>query len=165
MSAAYTVPLFLRGEVITDNLVSFGTRSGAAQFEAPDMSKYVDRLSLKSPGDMADLYALSFDEILDVLEALGNALDFDTNAHMQEAYEASMVANVLPAQMMRNSYHVLRPLFTREHVLEVAESQVGLKYFNGWVGTDFPMAGNCESAHSGHGCCISRPATADWCPR
>ena len=79
MSAAYTVPLFLRGEVITDNLIAFGTRRGAAQFEAPDMSKYVDQLPLKSPGDMADLYALSFDEILDVLEALGNALDFDTN--------------------------------------------------------------------------------------
>jgi Acyl-CoA reductase (LuxC) len=134
MSAAYTVPLFLRGEVITDNLVSFGTRSGAAQFEAPDMSKYVDQLPLKSPGDMADLYAVSFDEILDVLEALGNALDFDTNTHMQEAYQASMVANVLPAQMMRNSYQVLGPLFTREHVLEVAESQVGLDYLNGWVG-------------------------------
>jgi hypothetical protein len=134
VNTAYTVPLFLRGEVITDELVSFGTRSGAAQFQAPDMSKYVDRLPLKSPGDMADLYALSFDEILDVLEALGNALDFDTNMHMQEAYEASMVANVLPAEMMRNSYHVLRPLFTREHVLEVAETQVGLDYLNGWVG-------------------------------
>ena len=32
MSSAYTVPLFLRGEVITDDLVSFGTRSGGAQF-------------------------------------------------------------------------------------------------------------------------------------
>jgi Acyl-CoA reductase (LuxC) len=133
VSVAYTVPLFLRGEVITDDLVSFGTRSGASQFAAPDMSKYVDRLPLKSPGELADLYALSFDEILDVLEALGHALDFDTNAYMQEAYEASMVANVLPAEMMRNSYQVLRPLFTREHVLEVAETQVGLDYLNGWV--------------------------------
>lgn len=134
MTAAYTVPLFLRGEVITDDLVSFGTRSGAAQFQAPDMSKYVDRLPLKDPGDMADLYVLSFDEILDVLEALGNALDFDANVHMQEAYQASLVANVLPAEMMRNSYQVLRPLFSRQQVLEVAESQVGVDYLNGWVG-------------------------------
>src|SRR5262249_16644672 len=97
------------------------------------MVKYVDRLPLKSPGEMADLYDVSFDEILDVLEPLGKALDFDTNAHLQEAYEASLVANVLPAEMMRNSYRVLRPLFTRQNVLEVADTQVGLDYLNGWV--------------------------------
>ncbi len=60
------------------------------------MAKYVELLPLKSPGEMSDLYDVSFDEILDVLEALGEALDFDTNAHLQEAYEASLVANVLP---------------------------------------------------------------------
>ena len=131
--AAYTVPLFLRGEVITDDLVSFGTRQGINEFRAPDMARYVDRLPLKSPGDMSDLYDVSFDEILDVLEDLGAALDFDTNPHLQEAYEASLVANVLPAEMLRNSYQVLRPLFTRQNVLEVADTQVGLDYLNGWV--------------------------------
>jgi Acyl-CoA reductase (LuxC) len=133
VSSAYTVPLFLRGTVITDNLVTFDTRSGAAQFEAPDMSKYVEQLPLESPAQMTDLHRVSFDEILDVLGALGDALDFDTNAHLQEAYEASFVANVLPAEMLKNSYQVLRPLFSREHVLEVADSQVGLEYLNGWV--------------------------------
>jgi hypothetical protein len=130
---AYTVPLFLRGRVITDDLVAFGTRKGVAQFQAPDMSRYVERLPLQSPAEMSDLYRLSFDEILDVLEALGNALDFDTNTHLQEAYEASLVANVLPAEMLKNSYRVLRPLFSRENVTEIADSQVGLDYLNGWV--------------------------------
>jgi hypothetical protein len=131
--SAFTVPVFLRGEVITDDLVAFNTRSGAVQFQAPDMSKYVDRLPLGNPALMTDLYELSFDEILDVLEALGDALDFDSNAYLQEAYEASLVANVLPAEMLKNSYRILRPLFSRSHVLEVAESQVGLDYLNGWV--------------------------------
>ncbi|MGO8965637.1 acyl-CoA reductase [Mycobacterium sp.] len=130
---AYTVPLFLRGRVITDDLVAFGTRKGVAQFQAPDMSRYVERLPLQSPAEMSDLYRLSFDEILDVLEALGDALDFDTNTHLQEAYEASLVANVLPAEMLKNSYRVLRPLFSRENVTEIADSQVGLDYLNGWV--------------------------------
>ncbi len=66
--------------------------SAASQFAAPDMRKYVDRLPLGSPAQLTDLYELSFDEILDVLEALGDALDFETNAHLQEAYEASMIA-------------------------------------------------------------------------
>ena len=131
--AAYTVPLFLRGRLIVDDLVSFGTRHGINEFQAPDMAKYVDLLPLKSPGEMSDLYDVSFDEILDVLEALGEALDFDTNTHLQEAYEASLVANVLPPEMMRNSYRVLPPLFSRDHVLEVADTQVGLDYLNGWV--------------------------------
>ena len=133
MNPAYTVPLFLRGEVITDDLVTFGTRGGTAEFRSPDMCTYVDRLPLRNPGEMSDLYALSFDEILDVLEALGDALDFDTNTHLQEAYTAAMVANVLPAEMMRNSYQVLRPMFSREQVLEVAQTQIGLDYLNGWV--------------------------------
>lgn len=130
---AYTVPLFLRGQVITDDLVGFDTRIGAAQFQAPDMSKYVEQLPLKSPGQLSDLYDLSFDEILDVLAALGDALDFESNTHLQEAYEASLVANVLPAEMMKNSYLVLRPLFARDNVIEIADSQVGLDYLNGWV--------------------------------
>jgi hypothetical protein len=133
VTAAYTVPLFLRGEVITDDLMAFETRSGQTQFTAPEMAKHVDRLPLRSPGDLADLYALTFDEILDVLEALGAALNFDTNTHLQQAYEASLVANVLPAEMLKNSYRVLRPLFTRDNVREIADSQVGLDYLNGWV--------------------------------
>jgi hypothetical protein len=97
------------------------------------MTKHVERLPLKSPGQMSDLYALSFDEILDVLAALGDALDFETNTHLQEAYEASLVANVLPAEMLKNSYRVLPPLFSRDNVTEIAATQVGLDYLNGWV--------------------------------
>jgi acyl-CoA reductase LuxC len=133
VSSAYTVPLFLRGEVITDDLVSFGTRSGGAEFQAPDISKYVDRLPLPTPMAITDLYEVSFDEILDVLEALGDALVFETNTHLQEAYEAALLANPLPAEMLKNSYRILQPLFARSHVLEVADSQVGLDYLNGWV--------------------------------
>jgi hypothetical protein len=133
VTSAYTVPLFLRGELITDDLVSFGTRSGGTEFQAPDLRKYVERLPLASPMAMSDLYELDFDEILDVLEALGNALVFRTNSHLQEAYEAALLANPLPADMLKNSYQILQPLFTRANVLEVAETQVGLDYLNGWV--------------------------------
>lgn len=134
MNSAYTVPLFLRGEVITDDRVSIGTRSGDAQFHAPDMARHVHHLPLPSPMAMTDLNELSFDEIVDVLTALGNALDFDRNAHLQEAYEAALLANPLPPDMLRNSYQILQPLFARANVLEIADSQVGLGYLNGWVG-------------------------------
>jgi hypothetical protein len=133
MSNAYTVPLFVRGEVITDDLIPFSTRSGAAQFQAPAMARHVHRLPLPTPMAMADLNDLHFDEILDVLEALGDALDFDRNIHLQEAYEAALLANPLPPDMLKNSYRILQPLFSRAHVLEVADSELGLDYLNGWV--------------------------------
>jgi hypothetical protein len=165
VSSAYTVPLFLRGRVITDDLVSFGTRSGDSQFQAPDMSKYVEHVPLESPAEMTDLYELSFDEILDVLEALGNALDFDSNTHLQEAYEASLVANVLPAEMLKNSYLILRPLFSRANVLEIADSQVGLDYLNGWSRTSCATVASCACVRSDPECCISRRVTAAWSRR
>jgi hypothetical protein len=131
--SAFTVPLFLRGEVITDDLVSFSTRSGSTAFEAPDMSKYVHRLPLANPMAMSDLYDVPFDEILDVLQALGDALVFATNPHLQEAYAAALVANVLPPEMLRVSYLTLGPMFARDAVRELADTQVGLDYLNGWV--------------------------------
>jgi hypothetical protein len=82
---------------------------------------------------MADLYAVSFDEILDVLEALGQALAFDSNPYLQQAYEASLVANALPESLLRNSYAILPPLFARDTVREIADSQVGIDYLEGWV--------------------------------
>ena len=162
---AYTVPLFLRGRVITDNLVPFDTRLGAAQFQAPDMRKYVERLPLKSPAEMSDLYEVSFDEILDVLAALGDALDFESNNHLQYAYEASMVANVLPPEMLQNSYRILRPLFSRDNVAEIADSQVGSTISTDGSRTRCATVANCGCARSAPACCTSRRATAGWSPR
>jgi Acyl-CoA reductase (LuxC) len=130
--SAFRVPLFLRGELIEDDLTPFGTRGGDL-FEAPDATKYVERIPLGSPMDMADLYEISFDEILDVLEALGQALTFETNPYLQEACEAALVANPLPQSLLRNSYAILQPLFARETVREIADSQVGIDYLEGWV--------------------------------
>jgi hypothetical protein len=130
--SAYTVPLFLRGKVIEDDPVAFSTRGGD-WFEAPDPVNYVDRLPLSNPMEMADLYAVSFEEILDVLEALGQALVFETNPYLQQSYEASLVANALPESLLRNSYAILPPLFARESVREIADSQVGIDYLEGWV--------------------------------
>ena len=90
---------------------------------------------------------------------MGDALDFDRNTHLQEAYEAALLANPLPAGMLKNSYQILRPLFSRANVLEVADTQVGLGYLNGWVPQSWPTDGNCGSAPSARGSCTSRQAT------
>ena len=111
---AFDVPLFIRGKLIRENWVEFGSRDGSAGFRAPDIHKYLDDLPLKSPMALADLYEVSFEEILDVLEQLGAALDFETNPYIQEAYEAGLVAANYPAEILKSSYIQLPMVFDRE---------------------------------------------------
>ena len=130
--STFTAPLFIRGELITDDVVEFATRLDHS-FQSPDVAKHVGALPLRSPYDMADLYAVSFEEILDVLEELGNALAFDKNLYIQEAYQACLLSNPLPASILRTGYVALPVMFNRDAMRELAESQVGIDYLEGWV--------------------------------
>ena len=76
-------PIIIRGEVIETDLIEYPGRGDIISFDAPDPKKFVDRLPLPSPGDMLDLYDLSFDDILDYLEELGSCLNINTNEHLQ----------------------------------------------------------------------------------
>jgi hypothetical protein len=129
----FRVPMFLRGEVVEEGWTSFGVRAGFGGFEAPDPATYVERLPLGSPLAMADLYEISFDEILDVLEALGRALEFDKNVHVRQAYEAGLVAANYPASILKNSYTTLPYAFERDAIREIAETRIGVEYLEGWV--------------------------------
>lgn len=128
----FTVPIFARGELITDDLVEFASRLDRS-FLAPDMAKHVRSLPLRSPAALADLYAVSFDEILDLLEELGKALSFESNPYIQEAYEACLLSNPMPASILRTGYLALPAMFTRGVMRELAETQVGIDYLEGWV--------------------------------
>jgi hypothetical protein len=129
----FRVPLFLRGEVIEEDWTRFGGRGRGIAFEAPDPAIHVERLPLASPLALADLYEISFDEILDVLEALGQALDFEKNEHVRKAYEAGLVATNYPASILKNSYATLPFAFDRESIRELAETRIGIDHLEGWV--------------------------------
>jgi hypothetical protein len=130
--STFIVPLFVRGELITDDLVEFGTRLDH-RFEAPDPVKHAHALPLRSPMDMADLYTVSIDEILDVLTELGEALAFEKNTYIQEAFEACLASNPMPESILRTGYIALPAMFTRDSMRELAETQVGVDYLEGWV--------------------------------
>jgi len=131
--SAFDVPLFIRGELIQENWVEFGNREGSDSFRAPDIHQYLDRLPLSSPMALADLYEVSFEETLDLLEQLGEALDFETNPYIQEAYEASLVAANYPAEILKASYTQLPAAFNRESIRDMAEQRIGVDYLEGWV--------------------------------
>ena len=89
-------PIIIRGEVIETDLIEYPGRGDVMTFDAPDPRKFVDRLPLPSPGDMADLYDLRFDDILDYLEELGKRLDINTNEHLQRSRDLTYDATPLP---------------------------------------------------------------------
>ncbi len=129
----FQIPLYIRGQLIEDNWVEFGGRQGSCSFRAPDIHQYIDQLPLATPAALADLYDISFEEILDVLEELGKHLDFEKNPYVREAYEASLSAANYPPSMLKNSYLMLPNVFNRERICEIAEERIGIKYLEGWV--------------------------------
>jgi len=130
--SSFTVPLYIRGELITDDLVEFGTRL-EHRFLAPDPVKYAGALPLSSPLALADLYAVSLDEILDVLTELGQALAFEKNPYIQEAFEACLISNPMPESILRTGYLALPAMFTADSMRELAQTQIGIDYLEGWV--------------------------------
>ncbi|MBX7432214.1 long-chain-fatty-acyl-CoA reductase [Mycobacterium sp. Y57] len=123
----------IRGEVVDSDLIEYPGRAGGLTFMAPDPRKFVDRLPLASPGDMADLYDLSFDDILDYLEELGKRLDINSNEHMQQARELTYDVAPVPRELVDLGYSGFTTFFERDKVRQVAEKSVGLDYLEGWV--------------------------------
>lgn len=126
-------PLIIRGEVITDHLIEVGGRGGDLTFLTPDAHRYIDRLPLGNPAKLADLYSLSFEDILDYCEALGERLDLNTNRYLQEACELSYLTAPTTPSIVKGSYMGLRHLLSREFIREMAETTVGVNYLEGWV--------------------------------
>ena len=126
-------PLIIRGEVITENLVEVGGRGGDLNFLAPDANQYVDRIPLGNPLKLADLYKISFDDIVDYLAQLGEALDFETNEHLQRACQLSYLTAPTTPPMVDYSYAALASVFNPELVREQADKLIGIPYLEGWV--------------------------------
>lgn len=126
-------PMIIRGQVITDNLIEVGGRGGDLAFLTPDAHQYLDKLPLGNPARLADLYTLSFEDILDYAQALGERLDFASNPYLQEACELSYLTAPTTPTMVKGSYMGLRHMLTREAITEAVESTVGIKYLEGWV--------------------------------
>ena len=126
-------PMVIRGELITDNLVEVGGRGGDLAFLTPDANKYLDRLPLGNPTKLAELYKLSFDDILDYAGELAKALDYHSNSYMQEACELSYLTAPATPSLVKATYLGLPKMLDREAIIESVDKTVGIKYLEGWV--------------------------------
>ncbi|HEX4506169.1 MAG TPA: acyl-CoA reductase [Alphaproteobacteria bacterium] len=130
---SFTVPLLLRGQIIDEATVEFGGRRGGVAFRAPDLSKYLNELTLNSPSKMGDLYAISLEEIFDFLAKLGERLHPADNKHLQESFELSRATSGLSDSILRHHYDGIPNYFRKEATRDIAERLVGIDYLEGWV--------------------------------
>jgi hypothetical protein len=99
---------------------------------------HLQQLILQSPGDLQDLYALSLDEIVDYLIALGRRLHVADNAHLRLALDIQLRSTTShTAEMTRGLFAALPGLLQREVIEECLEKNVGRAFLEGWV--EVPM--------------------------
>ena len=133
MSPGLVAPAFVRGRLVTDDLIQFGGRSGSTTFKAPDPQRLLGALPLVEPSGLRDLNEIKFDEIVAFLGAVGEALVLERNAHLQEALELSAQFSDMTAPLVRSSFEQLPALFTADAVRELADATIGIPYLEGWV--------------------------------
>jgi len=131
----YEIPLIIRGEVIREDFVSFEGRHQKVTFGTPDVNRHFDRIVLKNPGDLRDLYRLTFEEILDYLDELGERLAPARNPHMRRAIEISAATSGHSISMLNYMYENMVSILRRAFVREAVEQMVGVKSLDGWVRT------------------------------
>jgi hypothetical protein len=130
---AFSVPLIIRGNVFEGDDVTHGGRGGGLSFTTPNVSRHIGKLALTSPGAMGDLYALSFQEILDFLSALGERLTLKGNPWVEEAFELSCLTSGLSREILQPMYVNMGKLLDPSSLREVAEQAIGIDYLEGWV--------------------------------
>jgi hypothetical protein len=127
------VPTIIRGEIVEGDFVPFAGRGGGLRFSAPDPTAVVDRLPLRDPMALADLQALSSDEILDYLVELGRRLDIGRNPHMQLARELSYAVAPTTQPIVDHQFAVAPEMFRREVLEDMLEFGIQRAYLDGWV--------------------------------
>jgi len=125
----------IRGKVYDSDLIEFGGRGGDMSFLAPDPHKLLGQIPLGSPSKMADMYELTFEQILDYLEELGSRCDLDRNDYLAEALELSCGTAPTTLPILRGIYRNLPAMFDRERIRRWCEFSVGVRYLEDWVET------------------------------
>lgn len=131
--ASIKVPLIVRGRIIEDCDKEFGGRNSETRFATADVSKYLRQLQAADATSMADLYALTLDDIQDFLHELHKRLDLDTNPYWQAAFEASCLASNLSRSVLEGVYRSTPSMLSRGFSGEFIDRRFGREYLESWV--------------------------------
>lgn len=131
--ASNIASMIIRGQIIEDDLIEFGGRGGSLVFRAPDPHKHAGRIPLASPAALADLYQLTFDDILDYLSELGARLNIEKNPHLRAAKDMTYATAPTTKPIIDTFYAGIGAMFARERVRAIADNAIGIAYLEGWV--------------------------------
>jgi hypothetical protein len=133
------IPFVVRGHVFESTAFSHTLSGSSTTFTTPDPLDVLPDLEPASRLAARELHALSFDDILEYLEALAARLDLDTNEHLQAAFAASCLTSNLTESVLESIYRDQVDYFFRPDVIrDAAERRLGIRYLEGWV--DEPSA-------------------------
>ena len=133
--SAFRVPLFVRGELIEDDWVEFGGRSSAGALRArPTRASTSTGCRSRPRWRWPTSRRCRSRRSSTCWPSSASALDIDKNRHIQEAYEAGLVASNYPASILRNSYvgAALR-VPARARATRSPRQRIGIDYLEGWV--------------------------------
>jgi hypothetical protein len=134
-SPAPTVPLVIRGQIVTDDLTEFGSRDNSGSFLSPDVSSRTAAMVLSDPLALSDVHALPLDEILDYLVDLGHLLDSQSNEHLALAREMSYAAAPTTQPIVDEQFRLMPALFERDALTDMLDVGIGRAYLEDWVPT------------------------------
>jgi hypothetical protein len=129
------VPLIIRGELIEDYTLEFGSRTGGTRFVTPDVKKYLNRLLCDHPISQLDLYAISLADIIEFIGEVGRRLNLDTNPYWREAFEVSCRASNVSRSVLESVYRTCPATLRPEYAHDFVNSRIGAAYLEGWVPT------------------------------
>ncbi len=124
------VPHVIKGETIIDAAVEHRSRATGDVVMTPAIDLDALIWPRREPGPAFDT---PLAEIVDFLVEVGKALDFDRNAHLQEAAVRNLRCNNLGARILENCYRDIARFFDREAIEAEAAGSFGeLGVLEGW---------------------------------
>jgi hypothetical protein len=130
----FDVPLVLRGVVYDECSAEFVGRRGRIRFRTVDPHEHAQELTLGAPSQLADLYELGIDEIVDYLVRLGERLPMSRNHYVQEAFRLSNYTSGLSEPILQRAYeYSALTLFTDTEIRNMIRRTIGREYLEGWV--------------------------------
>src|ERR1700730_600614 len=133
-SGRLLVPHVIKGQTLIEAQVEHRSRATGDVMMTPaiDLDSLIWPRSQPGPA-----FETSTAAIVDFLTAVGEALDFDRNTHLQEAAAHNLRCNSLGARILENCYRDIASFFERDAVEAEAEGALGsLSACHGWKGRE-----------------------------
>jgi hypothetical protein len=130
-SSALAVPHAIRGKLIYGSENIYSSRDMGADFATPALDADALIWSRREPLPMLDT---PLSEVMDFLVELGQRLDFDRNAWLQQSFEGMRKVSALGDRVLENVYRDMSFMFERKLMMAEVEASIGdPARLDGWV--------------------------------